>query len=515
LEPCREKAPVKKSMASANQPRVRYAPSPTGLPHVGNIHTALFNWLYARHGGGSFILRIEDTDQDRVVPGSLDAIYESLRWLGLQWDEGPSVGGPFGPYFQSERLPIYRSYAEELVASGHAYRCFCSQERLAELRAAQAARKEPPRYDRFCRALTPAACEQKLLAGEPSVIRLAVPDTGETSFDDLIRGEIRFKNDLIDDQVLIKSDGWPTYHLANVVDDHLMEITDVLRGEEWISSTPKHVLLYAFLGWKPPRFGHFPILLTMDRAKLSKRRGAPDILDLRAKGYLPEAVVNFLALLGWAPDGKTEVLSCAEIVAQFTLERVGATPAIYNSEKLDWLNGYDIRQLAAADLARRLVPFYQEAGLIPEQPVLPEHLALIGRLVPLIQERIKTLAEAPRLTGFFFRDQVVYDPALLMPKGWTREQTLDALRQARGRLAQLATPPERFAAEPLDAALRTLADELGIKAGAFFGALRVALTGRTVAPPLFQTMAVLGPERTLDRVDRAISLLATGATTTG
>ncbi len=497
-------------MSDPIRPRVRYAPSPTGFPHVGNIHTALFNWLFARHTGGRFILRIEDTDQDRIVEGSLAAIYESLRWLGLEWDEGPEVGGPFGPYFQSERLPIYRSYADQLVASGHAYRCFCSQERLAELRAAQEARKEPPRYDRFCRNLSPAERERRLQAGEPYVIRLAVPETGETSFDDLFRGTITFQNALIDDQVLIKSDGWPTYHLANVVDDHLMEITHVLRGDEWISSTPKHVLLYRFLGWDAPLFGHFPILLTMSRAKLSKRRGAPDILELRAKGYLPEAVVNFLALLGWAPEDKTEVLSCAELIHQFTLERVGATPAIYNPEKLDWMNGYYIRQLAPEDLARRLVPFYQDAGLIPRDSVPPEMLALIGRLVPLIQERIKTLVDAPALTDFFFRDDLVYDPAQLMPKGWTREQTLDALRQARDCLARFAAPPERFQAESLDEALRQLADTLQVKTGQLFGALRVAVTGRTIAPPLFQTMAVLGPTRTLARVDRAINLLASG-----
>lgn len=502
-------------MTEASHPRVRYAPSPTGFPHVGNIHTALFNWLYARHGGGSFILRIEDTDQDRVVPGSLEAIYESLRWLGLGWDEGPEVGGPFGPYFQSERLPIYRGYAEQLIGSGHAYRCFCSQERLAELRAAQEARKEPPRYDRFCRNISPAEREQRLRAGEPSVVRLAVPDTGETSFHDLLRGEITFKNALIDDQVLIKSDGWPTYHLANVVDDHLMQITDVLRGDEWISSTPKHILLYEFLGWQPPRFGHFPILLAMNRSKLSKRRGAPDILELRAKGYLPEAVVNFLALLGWAPEDRTEVLSCEELIRRFTLDRVGATPAIYNPEKLDWLNGYDIRQLSPDELARRLVPFYQEAGLLTANPVPPEKLALIQRLVPLIQERIKTLAEAPELTDFFFHDDLIYDPALLMAKGWTREQTLDALRQARDRLTRLTRPPERFEAEPLDAAFRALADEMRVKAGQLFGVLRVALTGRTIAPPLFQTMVVLGAERTLARIDRAINLLASGSTVAG
>lgn len=498
-------------MAETRPPRVRYAPSPTGFPHVGNIHTALFNWLFARHDGGAFILRIEDTDQDRIVSGSLEAIYESLRWLGMDWDEGPEVGGKFAPYFQSERLEIYRRIADELVANGHAYRCFCTPERLARVRAEQEARKEPPRYDQTCRRLPPDEAKGRAANGESYVIRMAVPSSGETRFHDLLRGEIVFQNALIDDQVLLKSDGWPTYHLANVVDDHLMEITDVLRGEEWISSTPKHVLLYAFFGWTPPRFGHFPILLTPKRAKLSKRRGAPDILELRENGYLPEAVVNFLALLGWSPEGKEEVLSREELIRQFSLTRVGATPAIYNPEKLDWLNGHDLRGLAPEDLARRLVPFYQRAGLIPSGAVSEETRRFLLALVPLIHERIKTLKEAPELTDFFFRAELVYDPALLLPKSGNREQALDALRRSRERLARIVAPSEGLAPEPLEATFRALADELGMKAAQLFGILRVAVTGRTVAPPLFQTMALLGPERTLDRIDQAVSLLAAGS----
>lgn len=495
-------------MAESRPPRVRFAPSPTGFPHVGNVHTALFNWLFARHRGGVFILRIEDTDQDRIVPGSLQAIYESLRWLGMNWDEGPEVGGPFAPYFQSERLSIYRAYAEELIRKGHAYRCFCSAERLARVRAEQEARKEPPRYDQCCRRLPPEEAERRAAAGEPYVVRMAVPPSGATSFNDLLRGEITFQNALIDDQVLLKSDGWPTYHLANVVDDHLMEITDVLRGEEWISSTPKHVLLYEFFGWQPPRFGHFPILLTPNRAKLSKRRGAPDILDLRESGYLPEAVLNFLALLGWSPEGKEEVLNPEELIQQFSLERVGATPAIYNPEKLDWLNGHDLRQLAPEALVDRLIPFYQKAGLIPAGAPSDETRRFLLALVPLIQERIKTLKEAPALTDFFFQGELVYDPALLLPKGGQLPPTRNALERSRDRLAGFSETD--FAAEPLEAAFRALADELGMKASQLFGILRVAVTGRTVSPPLFQSMALLGPKQTRQRIDRAIELLATG-----
>jgi len=496
-------------MSSSSLPRVRYAPSPTGFPHVGNIHTALFNWLFARHTGGAFILRIEDTDQDRIVPGSLEAIYASLRWLGMQWDEGPEVGGPLGPYFQSERLPIYRAHAEELLQKGLAYRCFCSQERLAEVRAAQEARREPPRYDQLCRGIDPAVGAQRARDGEPYVIRLAVPNSGETAFHDVLRGEIAFQNALIDDQVLVKSDGWPTYHLANVVDDHLMGITHVLRGDEWISSTPKHVLLYRFFGWELPSFGHFPILLTATRAKLSKRRGAPDILDLRANGYIPDAVVNFLSLLGWSPEGKEEVLSRAELIGQFTLERVGATPSIYSPEKLDWLNGQYIRQMPPRELAEHLIPFFQEAGLIPFGAAPPVDRERIARIVPLIQERIKTLKEAPELSDFFFKEQIIYDPALLIAKGWSLEQTLAALRTSRDTLAA-ARASGAFDESHLEHTFRELAANLGVKTGQLFGSLRVAVTGRAVAPPLFQTMAVLGPDLVLRRLDAAIDLLGAG-----
>lgn len=496
-------------MTTTGRPRVRYAPSPTGFPHVGNIHTALFNWLFARHTAGTFILRIEDTDQDRVVEGSLAAIYESLRWLGLDWDEGPEVGGPFGPYFQSERLPVYRAHAEQLISAGHAYRCFCTQERLAELRAAQEARKEPPRYDRRCRALLKDEVDRRVAAGEPYVIRMAVPTSGETLFIDLLRGPITFQNALVDDQVLIKSDGWPTYHLAFIVDDHYQQVTHVLRGDEWISSTPKHVLLYRYFNWEMPIFGHFPILLTPTRAKLSKRRGAPDILDLRANGYLPDAVVNFFSLLGWAPEDKAEIMSRADIVSHFTLERLGATPAIYNPEKLDWMNGVYIRQLAPDDLAGRLLPFYERAGLVKSGDSEAE--ALAARLVPLIQERLKTLGEAPELTDFFFVHDLIYEPVLLMPKGWTLGSTLEVLGWARGRLAELVAVGAPFEAEPLEVSFRALAEERQVKTGHFFGILRVALTGRSVAPPLFQMMAVLGLERTVERVNRAINLLVTGS----
>ncbi len=488
--------------------RVRFAPSPTGFPHIGNIRTALFNWLFARHHGGEFILRIEDTDQSRLVPGALEAILASVRWLGLDWDEGPEVGGPHAPYFQSQRLPIYRRHAEELVERGHAYRCYCTPERLEQVRAEQTARKEPIRYDRACRELPPQARREKEAAGLPYVIRFKAPLSGQTTFHDLFRGDISFDNAELDDHVLLKSDGWPTYQLGNVVDDHLMGVTHVLRGDEWISSTPKHVLEYRAFGWELPLFGHLALILGKDRTKLSKRHGATDILTYRDRGYLPEAMVNFLALLGWSPPEelrgeKGEILSRDELIQLFDLDRIGVTPSVFDTDKLDWMNGNYIRQLSEEELAERIIPFLQQAGLLPADVVPPEQRAYVRQIVPLIRERMKLLAEAPQLTDFFFRPPAAYDPGLLVPKGVTREQTRAALAAARERAASL---PD-FTEERLEEALRALAADLGLKSGQLFGALRVAVTGRPVAPPLFATLAVLGRARTLDRLAQAIDLL--------
>ena len=289
--------------------RVRYAPSPTGIPHVGNIRTALFDWLFARHSGGAFILRVEDTDQSRFDPGALDAIYASLRWLGLDWDEGPEAGGDYGPYVQSERLEHYQKYARQLIEQGNAYECCCSTERLAEIRAERQKRKQPPRYDRHCRDLTDAEREARRAAGDEAVVRFRTPDEGTTSFDDIVRGHVEFENATIDDFVALKSDGFPTAHLAHVVDDHLMEISHVLRGEEWVSSTPRQILLYQALGWEPPQFVHMSVILGPDKGKLSKRHGALSVLDYRDQGYLPEAMFNFLGLIGWSLDDHTVLMS--------------------------------------------------------------------------------------------------------------------------------------------------------------------------------------------------------------
>ena len=499
-----ERAAGETGVHSMTEVRVRFAPSPTGTPHIGNIRTAFFNWLFARHHGGKFVLRIEDTDRERLVPGSLEAILDGLLWLGLDWDEGPRVGGPYGPYFQSERLPFYRDYARQVLEQGDAYLCYCSTERLAEMRAEQLRRNEPSGYDRRCRYLTLAQRAEFEASGATPVVRFAVPLEGETTYHDLLHGDVTIQNYVLDDFVMLKGDGYPTYHFAVVVDDHLMRISHVLRADEWIPSTPRHVLLYRALGWQPPEFAHLPIILGPDRAKLSKRHGATAVTAYREEGYLPEALVNFLALLGWSYDGFTEIFGLAELIERFDLDRVGRTAAIFAREKLDWMNGYYIRELGPQDLANRLVPYFRQAGLLPEGEPSPGQMAYLRDVVPLLRERIKRLAEAPAVVEFLFREDVTYDPALLVQKGMTREQTAAGLAAALDALASVA----EWTAEDLEARLRTLAEALQMKTGQLFGALRVAITGRTAAPPLFETMAVLGRVGTLRRVDRAVRLLA-------
>jgi len=481
--------------------RVRYAPSPTGYPHVGNIRTAFFNWLFARHYRGSFIVRIEDTDVTRRVKGAVEAILDGLRWLGLDWDEGPEVGGQYGPYFQSERLELYHKAAERLVAQGDAYYCYCSLQRLEEMRAEQVKRKQPPGYDRHCRYLSREERRKKEKEGITPVVRSMTPLEGETSFNDLIRGDVKFAHNTIDDFILLKSDGYPTYHLANVVDDHSMEITHVLRAEEWLSSTPRHLLLYQSLGFEPPQFAHLPMILGDNRAKLSKRHGAVSITEYQRQGYLPEALVNFLALLGWSLDDKTEILSRQELMDNFTLERVSQTAAIFNRDKLDWMNGVYIRSLSLEDFTQRALG-YLETGL-PAEVKRPLSIEYVKQIMPLIQERARTLNEVAELTRFFFVAELDYNSSLLIARNMSQSPAIKALETALHRLKAL----EVFDAESLEAVLRPLAEELGLKTGQLFGTLRVTVTGRTAAPPLFQTMAVLDKERCLKRIEVAIDRL--------
>jgi glutamyl-tRNA synthetase len=424
----------------------------------------------------------------------VEAILDSLQWLGLDWDEGP--------YFQSQRLPIYREIAHGLVEQGHAYLCYCSPERLEAVRREQVQRKQPPKYDRYCRDLPQQEKARLERTGIVPVIRFKTPLEGETSFLDLIRGWVTFKNETLDDFVMLKSDGYPTYHLASVVDDHLMNISHVLRADEWLSSTPRHVLLYRALGWQPPQFAHLPMILGPDRAKLSKRHGAASIKEYQEQGYLPEALVNFLALLGWSLDDRTELMSRDELIAHFSLERVGKTAAVFNKEKLDWMNGVYLRRLSRDEFVRRAMPFL-ERGL-PRLVECPPDRNYVAQVLSLAQERVKTLSEVSEFCSFFFVDKLEYDVDLLT-RELDVESACNALKVAQDRLEQV----ENWDATTLESILRPLASDLNLSTGRFFGLLRVAFTGRAAAPPLFQTMAVMGKSRCLGRLNAALERLAT------
>jgi glutamyl-tRNA synthetase len=473
--------------------RVRFAPSPTGYPHLGNIRTALFNWAFARHTNGVFILRIEDTDVARLVEGATDVILESLRWLGLDWDEGP--------YFQSQRLELYREAADRLLKNDFAYHCYCSPQRLESMRQEQMKRKQPPGYDRRCRNLTQKQKAEMEASGIIPVLRFKSPLEGQTSFDDLLRGQIIFENSTLDDFVLLKSDGYPTYHLANIVDDHAMAISHILRADEWLSSTPRHVLLYQAMGWQPPQFAHLPMILGTDRSKLSKRHGATAITEYQEQGYLPEAMFNFLVLLGWALDDKTELLTRDEIVKHFSLERISKTAAVFNRDKLDWMNGVYLRGLSLEEFVQRAMPFLEKN--LPAEISRPLDIGYIHQLGPLVQERARTLAEVPQLSEFFFVDDLEYDTKLLLGK----IDKAEAIKSLQASVAKMEGLSEWDAAS-LEAVFRPLAEELKLKTSVFFGLLRVAVTGRTAAPPLFQTMEVLGKERCLKRLKAALGKLS-------
>ncbi len=481
--------------------RVRFAPSPTGPFHIGGARTALFNWLFARHHGGAFILRIEDTDQKRYAPRSLADLLDGLRWLGIDWDEGPEVGGPFGPYFQTQRADLYRHWANWLVEQGHAYRCYCTPERLAQMREAQRAQHTMPGYDRRCRNLTARQRAEHEAAGDASVVRLAMPAEGATSFVDLLRGKITVENHTQDDLVLLKSDGLPTYHLANVIDDHFMQISHILRADEWIPTAPRHVRLYQAFGWSMPAIAHLPIILDPSgKGKISKRKKQVGdhvyyvlVREFQEAGYLPEAMFNFLARIGWSMDAETEIFDRKTAIARFDLDGVNPAPASPPYSKLDWLNGVYIRQLEVDDLARRLYPVLQRANL-----AVDPHTVLA--VTPLIQERLKTLTDAVALTDFFFKDEIQFEsPEALVGQKMDASASLEALRRVRALLTDL---PD-FDPPTLETALRALAADMGLKAGQLFGIIRVATTAKQVAPPLFGTLTVLGRSRTLKRIDLA------------
>lgn len=499
--------------------RVRFAPSPTGYLHLGGLRTALFNWLYARHTGGSFILRIEDTDQKRYNPESLDDLKRSLLWLGLQWDEGPDVGGPHAPYIQSERQPIYKTYAEQLIAAGKAYRCYCTAEELDAMREQQRAQGKPQGYDRRHRFITDQERAALEASGRPSVVRLAAPLDGTTVVNDLIRGAIEVENSSILDPVILKSDGLPTYHLAVVIDDHLMEITHVIRGEEWISSAPLHKLIYDAFGWEMPVLVHLPIILDPSgKGKMSKRKtvvAGKEYLALVHEfidaGYLPEAMFNFLTNVGWNYDPSQEVFTREDAIRRFDISEVNPAAGALPYPKLEWLNGIYIRALSPADLQERVAPFLaKQLGLDADELRRSPRLA---QLIPLLQERIKTLADAAAIVDWAFKDAdaITYDdPALFVGKGLDPAQTLAVLRAGRALLAE-ATP---FNAATLEPVFRAASESAGMKVGSYLTPFRVAITGRNVAPPLFESMEVLGQAETLRRIDNALAAFAAYARAT-
>ncbi|MBM4013497.1 MAG: glutamate--tRNA ligase [Planctomycetes bacterium] len=485
--------------------RVRIAPSPTGDPHVGTAYVGLFNWLYARQNGGQFLLRIEDTDQTRSTPASEASIMRTMKWLDLAYDEGPDVGGPCGPYRQSERTAHYREHTKLLLDKGAAYRCFCSDERLALMRERQKAAKLPPGYDGTCRNLPKEESERRAAAGEKFVVRMKIDKAGKTIVKDVLRGDIEFSHAEIDDQVLMKSDNFPTYHLANVVDDRLMGITHVLRAEEWIPSTPKHVLLYQAFGWPAPVFCHLPLLRNADRTKISKRKNPTSLDWYRAQGFLPEALVNFLALMGFAPsDGSgSEVFDRQQLMERFALEKVSLGGPVFDLTKLEWLNGEWIRRLSVDAMADRLVDFM--AIDFPDRPGRKLDPAFVRQVVPLIQERMKKLSEWDEWTDFFFKEVVLAKEAFRRAKLAPPE--LARVLTACADLLAAVPGLDHGRDEP---ALRDLATRLGVKVGDLFMAMRVAVTGKSATPPLLESMELLGKEKSLARLRAAAKFLSEG-----
>ncbi|GGG97739.1 glutamate--tRNA ligase [Silvibacterium dinghuense] len=474
-------------MSSQSTPRVRIAPSPTGDPHVGTAYIGLINFLYARQGGGQFVLRIEDTDRTRFVPTSEQMIFDALHWLGLTWDEGPDVGGPYGPYRQSERTEIYREHAEILLNNGTAYRCFCTAEELEASRKAQMAAKQPPKYAGTCRHLTPEQIAANIAESKPFTIRMLVPE-GSTTFRDELRGDIVIDHANVDDQVLMKSDGFPTYHLANVVDDHLMKITDVIRAEEWISSTPKHVLLYASFGWERPKFWHMPLLRNQDKSKISKRKNPVSLVYYRQAGFVPEAVINFLGLLGGGMPqevvGVSEKFSLAEMLEKFSVPNISLGGPVFDLTKLKWLNSEYLRAMSLDDFYTAL-----RATVLSD-----EYLKGVAELV---QTRIETLGQFGDLTNFFFADNILPAQEVFLPKKKTLEETLAF---AAEQLTVLEAAD--WTKEALEGALKALGEAHSWSVKENFMLLRAIVTGSTMSPPLLESMIVFGKARTLDRMRR-------------
>ncbi len=480
--------------------RVRYPPSPTGFQHIGSVRTALYNYLYSRRTGGTFVLRIEDTDRKRFVPEALQDIYDTFAWLGFHWDEGPDLGGPHAPYFQSERTETYRKYADDLLARGLAYRCFCTAERLDALRAQQEAAKtgapgdqSTQGYDRHCRNLSESELRAAEASGAPSVVRLKIPLEGSTTYRDILLGEITVENRTINpDPVLIKSDGFPTYHMANVVDDHLMEVSHIMRGQEWLPSVPVHLILYKAFGWEPPVFCHLPMVMGKDGHKLSKRLGSTSVRDFRSQGYLPDALLNCIAMVGWSYDDSRELFSLKDLEELFDISRLTKSPGVFDYQKLEWFNGMYIRAKTTTQLAALIKPFMQQAGLPADDMTMLEGVA------GLVQERVKVLSEVPAMVRFLFEDPAVPPAEELLAKKVEPARAAEAMKRLVAVLPELSGSDEQA-----EARLRGLADELGMKLGDLLMPLRVAVTGSKVSPPLIASIRVMGIAAARRRAEKA------------
>jgi glutamyl-tRNA synthetase len=480
----------------ASDVRVRFAPSPTGYLHVGNARTALYDYLIARHTGGTFILRIEDTDRNRLNEGAVDEIYASLRWLGLDWDEGPQVGGPYGPYIQSERTALYRTHTDELLAKGCAYRCFCTSERLGEIRKEQEkAKADRMGYDRHCRELPADESARRAAAGERHVVRFRVPLDRSVAFDDIVRGRIEYRSNELEDQVLLKSDGFPTYHLAHLVDDHHMRISHVLRGEEWIPSTPLHILMYEAFGWPGPKFAHLPVILSPEGGKLSKRKGAASVMDYKEAGFMPEALVNILALVGWAPGDNREKMSRQELIEAFTLERVSPKAAVLDHQKLEWLNGQYLTELPVEAVADTVLAGWREMGVVDATADARD--PRLHAIITQMKSRCRRVTEIAPSSGYFFRDPDEYEEKAAR-KHFTPEAS-PLLTTLCGLLE--ATPT--FDTHALEAIYREYAEKNGLSVGKIIHPTRLATSGVSFGPGLFEMMELLGKETVLRRMRRA------------
>jgi len=513
--------------------RDRYAPSPTGLQHIGGIRTALFNYLFAHSpagdGNGKFILRLEDTDRTRSDDSFVQNLYDTFEWLGLKWDEGPNNGGPFSPYIQSERTVHYKKYAQELLDKGQAYYCFCSAERIDEVRKQrEAAHSSESGYDRFCRSIDPAEAAKKVAAGEACTVRLKIPLGEHTAFHDHLLGDIEWKNDDVNpDPVLLKSDGFPTYHLANVVDDHLMEITHVLRAQEWLASTPLHVIMYRAFGWTPPQFCHLPMVMGQDGKKLSKRHGATSIDEFRKQGYLPAALLNYVALLGASYEEGKDLYTLEELAQRFALEKLNKAPAVFDYKKLEWYNGQYIRMMSDDDLARLCLPYAIDAGLFEgkkeevlaetqrrrergenkneEKNKIEEQYDLFVKAIPLVKERLVFLSEVPEKIAYLFNEPEVPANEEFIPKKADLAQAITLLQIGKEIVRQLAEAPNDEEAENF---IKAEAEKRGVKLGDLMMPLRVAITGSRVSPPLFGSLRILGADRSTERLDRALKKIS-------